>query len=103
MIGQINAIHVAAPWIILPTDEQAQIIGELSRFCNPAWDLIIDPSTDPVSPACSHDWAHGAGTVRVNNGFPLCVSSAVKLLTGPFGLLRDGERVYVEVLRELAS
>lgn len=99
----LSSDYVAAPWIYLPADSQAQIIGELSRFCAPDWDLTIDPSVDSVSQVCFHDWAHGAGAVRVNNGFPLCVGCAVKLLTGPFGLLRDGEHVAVEVLREVTS
>lgn len=94
-----------APWPLLPDDQQAVVIGQVApfaRYCPTGCVLSIGPSRDPVTGPCATDWSHGDGLARVNLGFPLCVGCAVKLLTGPFGLFREGEHVTVEVLREAA-
>jgi len=92
--------YVAAPWVVLPTDQQALIIGELSRHASPDWTLVIDPSREPAAAGCAMDTGHGPGLVRVNDGFPVCACCADKLLNG---YLYAGEEVSVEVLRELAQ
>jgi len=92
--------YVAAPWVVLPTDHQALIIGELSRHASPDWTLIVDPSREPAAPGCTMDTAHGPGLVRVNDGFPVCACCADKLLSR---IVYAGEEVCVEVLREAAE
>jgi len=87
----------AAPWVVLPTDHQAVIIGELSRFAGDDWHLSIDPTRTPADGLCAHDYGHGDGLIQVNDGFPLCVGCARKLLSY---LCLPGERIEVTVLRE---
>jgi hypothetical protein len=89
--------YVATPWVVLPSPDQAMVIGELSRHCGDDWHLSVDPSREALGGPCVHDTAHGDGVVQVNGGFPLCVGCATKLL----GYLRlPGEQVEVTVLRE---